>query len=390
MPRQSRGPYLWLRPARERDDKGDERATWIIKDAGRQISTRLGSTERREAERSLADYIASKYAPSRRERDMTEIPIADVIGLYLTDVVPRQACPDKAAERCGRLLDFFGERMLDSVTGSTCREYAAWREGKGQSNKGTGGGARRDLQDLAAAIGHHSKEGLHRGLVRVALPPKGKARQRWLTRDEAARLIRSCWRAREIQDGRPTGKRPLRHLARFLLLGIYTGSRPGAILNAAWRQAPGRSWIDTANGVFHRHADGEAESNKRQPSVRLAPRLLAHLRRWERLDAGKQTFLVEHRGAPVASIKTAMASACRAAGIEGDVSGYTLRHTAASWLVARGLPTRLVADFLGTGEQMILSHYGHLAPDYQLAAALAIGSKERIGGGSGGAISRRT
>ena len=177
----------------------------------------------------------------------------------------------------------------------------------------------------------------------------------------------------------------------FSCLG-FTPARPGAILNAAWRQAPGRSWIDTANGVFHRHADGEAESNKRQPSVRLAPRLLAHLRRWERLDAAKpQTFVVEYKGAPVGSIKTAMASACRIAGIEGDVTGYTLRHTAASWLVARGLPTRLVADFLGTGEQMILSHYGHLAPDYQLAAALAIGSKNgRIGGGSGGALSRRT
>jgi hypothetical protein len=296
MPRQSRGPYLWLRPARERDDKGAEHAVWIIKDAGRQVSTRLRSTKRREAERALADYIASKYAPERRERDIAQIPIADVIGLYLTDVAPQQARPEKAAERCGRLLDFFGERTLDAVTGSTCREYAAWREGKGQSNKGTGGGARRDLQDLAAAIGHHSKEGLHRGLVRVALPPKGKARQRWLTRDEAARLLWTCWRAREVQEGNPTGKRPLRHLARFLLLGIYTGSRPGAILNAAWRQAPGRSWIDTANGVFHRHADGEAESTKRQPSVRLAPRLLAHLRRWERLDASKpQTFLVETR-----------------------------------------------------------------------------------------------
>jgi integrase len=80
-----------------------------------------------------------------------------------------------------------------------------------------------------------------------------------------------------------------------------------------------------------------------------------------------------------------MATTCRAAGIEGDVTGYTLRHTAASWLVARGLPTRLVADFLGTSDQMILSHYGHLAPDYQLAAALAIGSKGVVVGETVGA-----
>jgi integrase len=214
---------------------------------------------------------------------------------------------------------------------------------------------------------------LHRSVVRVAPPAKGQARQRWLTRDEVARLLYTCWRNREVQDGKPTGKRPLRHLARVLLIGVYTGSRPGAILNASWRQGPGLSWVDTVNGVFHRHAEGEAATAKRQPTVKLAPGLLAHLRRWKRLDAG-QGYVVNYRGHKVLSVKTALHTACKLAGVE-PVMAYTLRHTAASWLVARGLPTRKVADFIGTGEQMILSHYGHLAPDYQDEAARAIGRK---------------
>ena len=366
MPRQSRGPYLWLRPARQREDKGAERAVWVIKDAGHQQSTGFSIGARREAEAALADYIASKYAPARRERDITEIPIADVISVYLADVAPNQARPEKAAERCGRLLQFFGERTLDSVTGPTCRVYAEWG--------GSYGGARGDLQDLAAAIGHHAKEGLHRGVVRVALPPKGQARQRWLTRDEVARLLWTCLRNREVQEGRPTDKRPLRHLARLLLIGIYTGSRPGVILNASWLQGPGLSWVDTINGVFHRHADGEAATTKRQPTVKLAPGLLAHLQRWKRLDGPLRTYVVSYHGAKVASVKTALHSACKLAGVD-PVTAYTLRHTAASWLVARGLPTRKVADFIGTGELMILSHYGHLAPDYQDEAARAIGRK---------------
>jgi integrase len=365
MPRQSRGPYLWLRPARQREDKGAERAVWVIKDGGRQHSTGFSTGARREAETALADHIANKYAPARRGRDITEIPIADVISVYLADAAPNQARPEKAAERCGRLLQFFGARTLDSVTGSTCRAYAEWR--------GSNGGARRDLQDLAAAIGHHAREGLHRGVVRVALPPKGQARQRWLTRDEVARLLWTCWRNREVQEGRPTDKRPLRHLVRVLLIGVYTGSRPGAILNASWREGPGLSWVDTVNGMFHRHADGAATTAKRQPTVKLAPRLVAHLRRWKRLN-DRQTYVVSFNGAKVASVKTALHTACRLAGVE-SVTAYTLRHTAASWLVARGLPTRKVADFIGTGEQMILSHYGHLAPDYQDEAARAIGRK---------------
>jgi integrase len=364
MPRHARGPYLWLRPARQRAS-GSDPALWIIRDAGHQRSTGFGVGERGEAERALADYIADKYTPARRERDIAEIPVADVINIYLADVAPNQARPEKAAERCGRLLEFFGERRLSEVTGANCRAYAEWR--------GSNGGARRDLQDLAAAIGHHAKEGLHRSVVRVALPPKGHARQRWLTRDEVARLLGTCWRNREVQEGKPTDKRPLRHLARLLLIGIYTGSRPGAILNASWRQGPGLSWVDTVNGVFHRHAEGVAATTKRQPTVKLSPRLLAHLRRWKRLDAGKG-YVVSYHGAKVASVKTALHTACKLASVDA-VTAYTLRHTAASWLVARGLPTRKVADFIGTGEQMILSHYGHLAPDYQDEAARAIGRK---------------
>ena len=61
----------------------------------------------------LADYIASKYTPARRDRDIAEIPIADVINVYLADVAPNQARPEKAAERCGRLLQFFGDEYLN-------------------------------------------------------------------------------------------------------------------------------------------------------------------------------------------------------------------------------------------------------------------------------------
>lgn len=378
MPARSKGARLWLRPARTRDGR-PERAVWIICDGKHQQSTGSGAGDRGAAERALAAYIAAKYAPQRRERDIVEIPVADVINLYLADVSQGQAHPHKAAERGGRLVEFFGGMMLNEVTGPKCRAYAAWREGKGRSNKGSGGGARRDLQDLAAAINHHAKEGLHRGIVRVVLPPKGEARQRWLTRSEAAKLLRVCRSTCEIQDGSPTPRKPLAHLIRFLLLGIYTGSRPGAILRAAWMQGPRLSWVDTANGVFHRHADGAAVTAKRQPTVRLAPGLLGHLRRWERIDAAKtpkrQIFVVEFGGAPVLSVKTALARACKLAKIDVGVTAYTLRHTCASWLVARGIPTRKIADFLGTSEPMIEKHYGHLAPDYQEEAAMAIGRK---------------
>ena len=375
MSQRNKGARLYLRPA-SRDAAGRivKPARWIIRDGGRQFGTRCGAGDRAGAEKQLSRHIAQKYAPARKQRDLDQIPVSDVIGIYLRDVAPGHARPKAAGERAERLLEYFGKMTLDCVNGPSCRDYVAFREGRGQSKKGTGGGARRDLQDLAAAINHHAREGLHRGIVLVALPKRGEARQRWLTRSDAARLLWTCWRMRETQEGQATAKRPLAHLCRFLIMGLYTGSRPGAILSAAWDRGPARSWVDIDGGRFYRLAEGAIATAKRQPVVRLSPRLKAHCARWRRLDGGRG-HVVTFGGQPIQSVKTALARAQALAGIEAGVSAYTLRHTAASWLVAKGLPTRLVADFLGTSETMILDHYGHLAPDYQDAAAEAIGRK---------------
>lgn len=368
MSRRSKGARLYFRAGRERAGKRSP-GTWVILDGSIENRTGCGIGDRSGAEAALSAYLAQKYKPERRERRIGEIRVADVIKVYLDDVVPGQARPAKAGERGERLLTWWGTRTLSDVTGATCRAYAAWR--------GNDGGARRDLQDLSAAIGHHHAEGLHREVVKVILPPKGDARQRWLTRDEAAKLLWTCWRTPEIQDGVPTQKRPLRHVCRALLLGLYTGSRPGAVLNASWLPGPGRSFVDLDNGSFHRHADGAAESNKRQPTVRLSRGLLDHMRRWRRLDLARGlTWVVTFDGQPIASAKTALGRAVELAGLPGGVTAYTLRHSCASWLVNSGkLTTREIADFIGTSESMILKHYGHLAPDYQARAADVIGRK---------------
>jgi hypothetical protein len=142
--------------------------------------------------------------------------------------------------------------------------------------RGSNGGSRRDLEDLRAAINHHAKEGFHRGIVRVVLPEKGLARERWLTRSEAARFVWACWRYRETQTVHigplkgqkiETGKGPLRHIARFALIGLYTGTRAGAIATASPHRAEGKSFVDLEEGIFHRRAIGKPATTKRQTPV---------------------------------------------------------------------------------------------------------------------------
>jgi hypothetical protein len=54
--------------------------------------------------------------------------------------------------------------------------------------------ARRELEDLRAAINHHRTEGCCSEAVGVWLPDKPLPRVGWLTRSKAARLLWAAWR----------------------------------------------------------------------------------------------------------------------------------------------------------------------------------------------------
>lgn len=368
MPRQSKGPHLWFRPERvdKRTGKLIARGAWIIIDAGKHHATGCAQGEIGAAQGALATYIADKYRPPRKERDIERISVADVLSIYDDDRADSQANRRVFDGAMERLNDWWGSKMLAQVTGETCRAYVATRK--------TSGGARRDLEVLRAAINHHAKEGLHRGIVRVSLPDKGAPRDRWLTRSEAAKLIWHCYRAREamtITRGENKGnvqltkRRPLRHVARFILLGLYTGTRAAAIAAASPVRAEGRSWVDLKAGVFYRLQEGKKATNKRQPPVRLPPHLLSHLRRWARADP---KFFVEWNGKPVKSVKTGFASAVEAVEIE-HATPHTLRHTAATWLMQNGVEIWEAAGFLGMSEQTLRNVYGHHHPDFQTSAS---------------------
>ena len=217
----------------------------------------------------IADYIATKYQPSRLVRDIDQIDIADVLSVYLDDRGPSITDQPKLERTIGRLNEYWGGKTLSQVTTAECRGYVTAR--------GKTGGARADLETLRAAINHHAKEGLHHGIVRVALPAKGQPRDRWLKRCEAAKLLWACWRYRETQTvhrgrakGQPilTEKRPLRHLARFILIGLYTGTRASAIASASPYRNPGHSFVDLEQGIYYRLAIGRRATNKRQTPAR--------------------------------------------------------------------------------------------------------------------------
>ncbi|MCP1540361.1 site-specific integrase [Methylorubrum extorquens] len=398
MSRTAKGPRLWLKPAEHDKATGKlrKKSVWWIRDGDVVVVTGCPPEDRPGAEKALGDYIQAKYQPARdKERPLRDILVTDVLTVYGEDVAPKHARPEKTAARLIQLGTWWDGKAVSAVDGKSVREYGAWRKkqawksarpdatGK-KARTVTDAGVRRELEDLQAALNHYLKEGHMREVVKIPLPPKSLPKERYLERAEAARLLRTMLHMPERQTVHrgprkgqviETAKRPARHLARFLLVGIYTGTRAAAICSAGFAPAEGRGWIDLKRGVFHRRKVGAAETKKRQPPVRLPNRLLAHIRRWAampRKDGSPPEYVVEFRGQPVGEVNKGFAAVVAAAGLGPDVTPHVLRHTCATWMMQAGVDLWQAAAFLGMTVQILESTYGHHREDYQKEAAGAL------------------
>ena len=305
-----------------------------------------------------------------------------MLNIHLADNAPKHARPEETKQRVMTLADFWEPFTLADVTGARCREYAAWRTRqrvrsftKNPARLVTEAAARRELEELRAAINHHRREGLCAEIVSVMLPEKPQGRDVWLTRSEAARLIRAAWRARQVMRDKITERDVGKHIARFILVGLYTGTRHAAICGAALQPAIGRGHVDLERGVFYRRAKGAKQTKKRQTPVRLSERLLAHLRRWQRLGIATHS-VVEWNGKPVRSVRKGFAAAVKAAKLpvsgSEKITPHVLRHTAATWAMQQGADLWQAAGFLGMTVEMLQDRYGHHHPDFQVEAARAV------------------
>lgn len=388
MPRKSKGAHLRLEQPVVKDGKLVRRATWLIIDRKEKHRTGCGADELEEAQRLLKDYLASKYEVSRDEgKSASSIPVADVINVYATDKGPHVADPKSLQSRLTTLLEWWGDKMLSDVNGKSCRDYVKhrltmpWKRAN-PAKTGTPprmmslGGIRRELEDLQAAINYHFKEGLCSQLVAVTLPQKAQPKDVFLTRSEAAKLIWTAWRAKEVQRGNRTSRYHLKHIARFVLCGLYTGTRHTAICTASFKRETGKGFVNLETGVFQRLALGKKQTKKRQPPARLPNRLLAHIRRWKRVGVSKEA-VIEESGLPVKSVRRGFASAMRLSGIDKHVTPHTLRHTSATWMMQEGVDIWQASGFLGMSVKMLQDVYGHHHPDFQEGMATAFQGPSR-------------
>lgn len=379
MPRRTLPPRLYLRERRKREP------VWVILDQGGEVSTGAGAGDRRGAEEALARYLGTKHRPDFGQGHPTEVAIADVLIEYGTRHAPSTRRPDLIGGAIIKLEEFFGARTVATITAAACGEYVAWRilQADARSKVATrtvkASTARRELVVLGAALTWCWRENRLDRQIPIALPDQAEPRERHLTRSEAARILIGAlgWGP----DSRRNPLRINRHLARFILIGLYTGTRHDAMLRLQWMPNTLGGWIDIEAGVLYRRPAGAVDSAKRRPPIPLPPRLMPHLRRWRGLTA---RFAIEWHGLPIASQeRRAWHSARQMAGLGPDVTPHVLRHTCATWMLQAGVSVYDVAGILGTSENVIRRTYGHHAHDH-LREAVAVFSGPKLRPGNGG------
>jgi len=328
---------------------------WVIRDGSRQIRTGYGDGQLGEAESALAEYLASRSAPKRAgPAHPADLTVGEVLARYADDYGPKLRARDTLVHSISGLAPFWADLTCDAVKESTCSRY----QGHRNMAEGT---VRRELGVLQAALNYAHREGVLVHPIKVKLPPAGAIRDRWLTRDELARLLRAA----------------APHVRRFIILSYYTGRRATAILELTWTR------VDLDRRKIRFRQDGDSETNKRRGQVSMPRPLYAHVSRWRRMldrlperSAARQTHLVMWQGKELRSIKRGIARAAERAGLEG-VTPHVLKHTAITHAIMAGVWIEDAAEYFATSPATIRTHYWHHSPHQQAATRDAIERRGR-------------
>ncbi|WP_137803434.1 tyrosine-type recombinase/integrase [Caulobacter sp. 3R27C2-B] len=419
MPRPSKGPRLHLRSGRVHPRTGKPIPDiYYIRDGQTEISTgcgpdRLSGPEGAEAQ--LAAYISQKWAvraeeeeaadDRRRRSDPSKVLIAEVLAYYLKGRAPKLADPKATAVRVDALMRFWGTKKLSEVYRSECEAYVAERmthtlkaarRGPALEKRVTDQGARRELEDLSAAIHYWNGEYPLAIRPKVWMPEKPDSPRDALTRAQAAQLLRAAMGYRNEgldAQGKIIWKRlgasaiaNRMHLRRFVLIGLYTGNRPAVTMAMLWQESPLQAWVDLDSGMIWRRGKREKDhKTKRRPVVKMPRGLLEHMRRWKRLDEAKAAEIREreglemansvlhHGGAPVAKVRKGFEAIVADAGLPAEITPHWLRHTCCTWLMEADVPAWEAAAFAGMTVKALEDNYGHHRPTHQARARKALG-----------------
>ena len=328
---------------------------------GKRVRRSLGTTDRKEAEVLEAKWKVEIYNATNWGKQIDR-SFDELMLEYLTATKDTKRSWERDVRCAKQLRTVFGGRLMSDLSSKDIWGYQTKR--KQDSVKPAT--INRELAFLSTAINfanRHWEWGLSNPVTGRKLSNVGSARTRWLTRDEANRLL-------EAASSEP--KAP--HLNDFIRLALYTGARRGELLGLEW------SRVDLRANLIHLEAVHTKTGTPRAiPLCKEARQALIGRQRFRASFCPDASFVfVNHEGCPIRSIRKSFSTACRRADIS-DFRIHDLRHTFASWLVTEGVPLLEVSRLLGHSTIKMTERYAHLAPDNLKSAVSLLDHRSHSG-----------
>lgn len=306
--------------------------------AGGRRRYQLKATTRKEADAEARALIRELTGP------VALTTTAEVWEAYRKDRAGRPVA--KTMGYLKAVLEHFGALDPMMITAEDCRAYARLRRAQGMSD----GTIWTELGLLRTALVWAAKPGrrLIAEAVEIERPQKPDPKDRWLTSVEVDKLL-------------ATAEFP--HLRLAIVLMLSTAARVGAILELTWDR------VDFENSQINlrAEADGPRKGRAIPPMNRTARAALLAAR-----DGALSDHVIEWGGEPVKCLYKGFKTIARDAEMP-EVSPHTLRHTAAVWMAAAGVPMEKIAAYLGhTNVATTIRVYARFAPDHLRDAAEAL------------------
>jgi integrase len=323
---------------------------------GKRVRRSTWTTDRREAEALEAKWKLEAFRQQHWD-EQPERTFDELMLRFVKETMDRRRTGERRVKVALKpLYHAFSGRDVGRLRVVDIRTYIRQRREAGLAASSIN----KEVGFLSAAINHARKEwgwdipNAAQG-HRLTEPP---GRVRWVTRAEAAALIR-------IAEG--VSQAP--YLADFITVALHTGMRKGEILGLEWRR------VDLQAGLIH--LEGQHTKTGRRRSVplnRIAREALLSRFRQRASECPASPWVFAHTGGErILDVKKAFGTACRKAGIE-DFRIHDLRHTCAAWLVSAGVPLTEVRDLLGHSTIKMTERYAHLAPENVRAAVARLES----------------
>jgi integrase len=332
-------PYTWT----DVDGKRQKSWRWSVNVDGKQ-RRRQGYATKAEAETGLDQFKAELAAPEPKP----SITLGQAFEKYFDTKARKKSLAEDRRQAEHLKAAFGADTPLVNITSARISDYKATRLAT-KSRQFRAPLSAAAVNRPLALLRHllrlaHSEWDLLAVVPTVRLEDEPEGRLRWLTPEEANRLLVAA-RASRNPD-----------LADLIELSLFTGLRQSEALELTWDR------VDRSRGVLLLEVT-KSGRRRQVPLNEAADTVLA--RRGPKDDG--MVFASNNWD----RYRTAWDFAVKRAKLT-DLHWHDLRHTFASWAVQRRVSLYELKELLGHSTLTMVKRYAHLAPEHLRAAAAAL------------------